>query len=325
MARGESMGVMREFWSKAESCWNRNRILAWALVLSGIWLVLWSGFSPQSPGFSIGLLAGAAGIMSVRPKMHTAEKFAWVAILVSLTVLEVMAIGRSDKAASATRDAQNLAFKTIAEGLKTSISNSAAQYQSTISQLNDVLKQTEEVGDFAKKSLENITGGDSYIAMIPDVAYSGNEITFSVINRGKSLLTGASVLITTQGVYWPALRSQFMDAVSKRLELPVLHPGERMVIDRRIQLPPDRPDGDIQRIYVTIGGPNFSTEEFLEFRKTSKDQKGEGAAWEYKYDILRILPYRLYRPGEKVIKDPLLEHTDWTTENDPKFPIPRPK
>jgi hypothetical protein len=315
---------MRTFWLKADSYWNGNRMLAWALVLLGMGLAVWSSFVPQSPGVSIGLLAGAAGIMSMRPKMHPAEKFAWVAVLVAFTVLEIIAIGRGDKAAEATREAQNRAFTAIADGLKTSIDASEGQYRSTISHLDGVLTQTEDVDALTKRTLENITGGDSYIATIPDVALSGDEITFSVTNRGKNILTGASVLITTQGVFWPGVRNQLMDAVSKRLDLPTLHPGERMVIGRSVHLLPDRPEDEIQRIYVLISGPNFTTEEFLEFKKTGKDQRG-GDAWEYKYSIFRMLPYRPYRPGEKIRKDPLLERTEWTTENDPKFPIPKPK
>lgn len=147
---------MREFWLKAESCWNRNRTVAWVLVLLGIGLVVWSGFVPQSPGVSIGLLAGAAGIMSVRPKMHPAEKFAWVAVLVAFTILEISAIGRADKATEATRGAQNLAFKTIAEGLKTSIEQGKSQYGSTIDHVNGVLTKTTQVADLSRKNLTTV-------------------------------------------------------------------------------------------------------------------------------------------------------------------------
>jgi hypothetical protein len=315
---------MVKLFSFIETLWNESRVVAWLLVLVFIGLCLWATFHAQSPGVSIGMLALVAGIMSVRPKMHIIEKMAWISVLIVFAILEVHAIRRSDEANRQTQDRQNQAFNDIANGLKASMNNSAGQYHSTISHLDDVLTQTEKVNKLAQKSLENITGGNSYIAMIPEVAYSGNEISFSVTNRGKSILTGASVLITTQGVFWPGVRSQLLDAVSKRLDLPTMHPGERMVIDRRVELPPGRPEGDVERIYVTIGSPNFSTEEFLEFRRTGKDLKSADA-WQYKYQIVRILPYRLYRPGEKVRKDPILEQADWTTENDPKFPVPKPQ
>jgi hypothetical protein len=71
------------FWNKADSLWNDNWFIAWALPISGMGFVLWASFWPRSPGISIGLLALAAGIMSIRPKMHPAEKTAWAAILIA--------------------------------------------------------------------------------------------------------------------------------------------------------------------------------------------------------------------------------------------------
>jgi len=270
------------------------------------------------------MLGLVAGVMGIRPKMHILEKMAWICILIIFAVLEVHAIRRGDEANRLIQEKQNQKFNSIANDLQASINSSASQYHSTISHIDGVLSRTEEVDTLAQRSLENITGGDSYVAVIPDVAYCGDEITFSVVNRGKNMLTGASLLITTQGVFWPGVRNLLMDAVSKRLELPTLHPGERMVIDRRVELPPNRPDGDVQPLFIVVGGPSFSTEEFLEFKKTGKDQRQQDA-WKYKYEIVRVLPYHVYKPGEKVMKDPILEQTDWTTENDPKFPVPKPQ
>ena len=258
--------------------------------------------------------------MSVRPKMWFREKLLWVFVLIAFAILEVRAIKRTDQEAREYHESQNRAFNQIAGDLKASIANSAGQYHSTIEHVDGVLKQTENLDTLARNSLENITGGDSFIAMIPDLAYSGDEITFSVINRGKSILAGATVLITSQGVFWPGVRPLLMDAVSKRLALPTMHPGERMIIDRRVNLPTDRPDGDVERLYITIEGPNFSTEEFLNFRKTGHDSTGRDA-WEYEYSIVRRLPFHLYRSGQKVVKDQLLERVSWTTQWDPMFPI----
>jgi hypothetical protein len=311
---------MAQFWRIARIWWDRSRSLSWGLPLSGVCGVLITMLWPQSPGVSIGLLALAAGVMSVRPKMPFREKLIWVLVLIAFTVLEVRSIKRNDQEAREYRDSQNRAFNEIANDLKASIASSAGQYRSTIEHVDGVLTQTETIDALARTSLENITGGDSYIAMIPDVAYSGDEITFSVINRGKSMLAGATVLITSQGVFWPGVRPLLMDAVSKRLELPTMHPGERMVIDRRVSLPAGRPDGDLERIYITIEGPNFSTEEFLTFRKTGHDSSGRDA-WDYEYNIIRQLPFHLYKPSRKVLKDPILERATWTTQWDPMFPI----
>jgi hypothetical protein len=151
---------MKEFWQRAQQIWNKCEVLAWILVMLGTALAVCSWIFPQPPGVSIGLLAAAAGIMSVRPpKMHPAERFAWVGILIALAVLEVWAIGRNDKAAETIRDSQNQAFQRIVDGLKESIATSKNEYDSTIGHLNGVLKTTKEVAALAKKNLENTTGG----------------------------------------------------------------------------------------------------------------------------------------------------------------------
>jgi hypothetical protein len=187
---------LASFWDRAEAIWNDSRALAWILVLAGISLALWVGFYPKSPGVSIGLLAGAAGIMSVRPKMHPAEKFAWVAVLVAFTILEVLAIKVSDQRNEDTRKAQNAAFGVIAEGLRTSIAASKGQYDSTIGHVDGVLKTTQSVASLAKSSLENITGGDSYAYMYPDFIEGQNDsLDWKIHNFGQNPLSGVTVKI----------------------------------------------------------------------------------------------------------------------------------
>lgn len=173
-----------------EFFWNTNRFVAWILVLSGTALALWAGIRPQSPGVSIGLLGGAAGIMSVRPRMHPAEKFSWVVLLVTFTVLEVIAIGRGERAAEATRAAQNAAFGAIADSLKLSISQSREQYGSTIEHVDGVLTETDNVlgttkkaADLAREGVDDLTGGDTYVVVRPvfvPLADSSNTFALAV-------------------------------------------------------------------------------------------------------------------------------------------------
>jgi hypothetical protein len=127
-----------EFWEQIEEQWNESRFLAWLLVLSAIGLVLWTSFNPQSPGVSIGLLALVAGIMSVRPKMHSAEKFAWVAVLITFAVLEVHAISRSDKENKQARDLQNQEFKSIANGLTDAIGADQRHFDATMARESEI-------------------------------------------------------------------------------------------------------------------------------------------------------------------------------------------
>lgn len=189
---------MGKFWSAVENYWNSSRAIAWLLVLCGMGLALWTAFLPQSPGVSIGLLALVAGVMSVRPKMHPAEKFAWVAVLITFTILEVLAIGRADKAAEATREAQNQAFNAIAERLEQSITASKSQYDSTIGHVDSVLNKTQEAAGLAKESIEGMVGTGSYLAITPQHVFSpvDRDSFFLVVTKfGKHIVWDGEVLM----------------------------------------------------------------------------------------------------------------------------------
>src|SRR5271156_4821805 len=87
----------RSAFSVLERVWKNSRVVAWVLVLAGMGIAYWTASHPQSPGFAIGILAAVAGVMSLRPEMHFAEKLAWIGLLVAFTVLEVHAIKVGDK------------------------------------------------------------------------------------------------------------------------------------------------------------------------------------------------------------------------------------
>lgn len=206
---------MERFWDAVESIWNDSRVLAWILALSAFTAVLWTSFRPQSPGVSIGLLALAAGIMSVRPKMHPAEKFAWVVVLIAFAVLEVLAIGRGDRASEEARKHENEKFEAIVSGLESSINTSKDQYVSTINHVDGVLKATQQIDDLANKNLGYLTGGKSFAVLIPGVDLEpqppsgglvyNRDTQFSVFvyNTGKEPLTGVSVAISRVAFVYP--------------------------------------------------------------------------------------------------------------------------
>jgi len=184
-----SGAIIENFWAAVEDIWNSSRVVAWLLAMGGISLAVWASFWPQSPGVSIGLLALAAGIMSVRPKMHPAEKFAWVAVLAVFAILEVIAIGHSDKTNEGIRDQQNAKFDGIAEKLKTNIETSKTQYKDTIDHVDGVLEQTKGVAQIAQENLEDVTGGESFGYVIPSLTERGALIAMMVHNDGKQPLT----------------------------------------------------------------------------------------------------------------------------------------
>jgi hypothetical protein len=113
-----------------ENTWNKSRSVASTLVLAGIVLAILSALYPQSPGVCIGLLATAAGIMSLRPVMKVYEKMAWVGILITFAVLEILAIGRSDKDTKDARERQNKEFSQIT-------ANQDTQFKTTVDRLSE--------------------------------------------------------------------------------------------------------------------------------------------------------------------------------------------
>jgi hypothetical protein len=60
-------------------------------------LAAWALYKVFDPGIAIGMLATAAGIMSLRPTMHFREKLGWIAILIALTTAEVRSIHKSER------------------------------------------------------------------------------------------------------------------------------------------------------------------------------------------------------------------------------------
>ncbi|HEV2646819.1 MAG TPA: hypothetical protein VGU46_10690 [Acidobacteriaceae bacterium] len=109
---------MDGFWNKAEHYWNHSHAIAWVLGVLGAVLVTWAALRPQPPGVSVGLLALAAGIMSVRPKIHPSEKAAWMVFLIAFAVLEVRAIEKSDNQNTTDRVATSKSLTEALQGVK---------------------------------------------------------------------------------------------------------------------------------------------------------------------------------------------------------------
>jgi hypothetical protein len=276
---------MQEFWRKAEYFWSKNTALAWILVLSVMGLALWAGICPQSPGVSIGLLAGAAGIMSVRPKMHPSERFAWVAVLVTFTVLEMLAIGRADKAAEATRNSQNAAFNAIAEGLKTAISQSKEQYGATITHVDNVLTKTQETADLAKDGVLELTGADSYMVIYPHGELLNGkplEGKFDLLNvaQGKHPIWDGRIFMKEGSLSDP----DNLYKVTQEFDLKPIMPTSLAGFGKSIQ--PPKTGVTSYNFSVASRGP--LTEEELNIQFNPKANR-----WEYKYEILEPQPFKI--------------------------------
>lgn len=159
---------MNDLISRLESIWKTSDILGWSLVSAAMAVALWDDKHPHSPGWSIGMLALMAGVMSLRPEMRFLEKIAWIFILVAFTVLEFEAIKTNDDETKKTRDAQNQHFQEIVGELTTSLATSKSQYESTTDHVNGVLKTTQKVAATAQTNLDEVVGTGSHPCVVPD-------------------------------------------------------------------------------------------------------------------------------------------------------------
>jgi hypothetical protein len=304
------MGEMRRIsWRTAEFCWNRSWVFSYGLVLCATGLAIWLWFFPQSPGVSIGLLAGVAGIMSVRPRMHSAEKFAWVVLLVAFTIFEVRAISISDSKNEANLNHQKAEFQAIAEGLKLSLTTSTNQYNSTITQVRGVLTTTQGVATVAQNNLAALTGGKSYayitfktfdVPPVSTVVIQGqtlpvtSRIDLRMTNAGDEPLTG----ITVQD-YEEVGKEKYANYPSIQVGTLAPHASTRLSMG----IYPHPVGGATVQVVLFITAQNGEVMEKAYFRQSTK--KSNGLA--YRYDV-----YRTHPDGKKSEK---LRSMPW---NDPE-------
>ena len=115
------MGCEADNRSKLEVIWDDKSLVAWVLVVAGIVSAVWAHCHPI-PGVSIGFFALMAGIVSLRPRMHFAEKVAWVLLLATFAAFEVHALTETDIAATAKKKELTGRLESIKSSLDTTLS-----------------------------------------------------------------------------------------------------------------------------------------------------------------------------------------------------------
>jgi hypothetical protein len=157
-------------WKTIDTAWNNSRVLAWMLVLAAMGLAVWATFCPRSPGVSIGLLALVAGVMSVRPKMHPAEKFTWVAVLIAFAILEVKAISKSDSDSAAKRKEDLEQFSAISESLKDTFNQTRPHAQLRIADFHSPQDNVYFAGKEYVWSFSYVNDGEQAGTLVKELA-----------------------------------------------------------------------------------------------------------------------------------------------------------
>jgi hypothetical protein len=295
--------------ARIELFWNENPYCGFALTLVVGAVAVYTGLYPASPGISIGLLAFAAGVMGVRPKMHFPEKIAWMIILIAFTYQEVRAIKRNDADNVATRNSQNAAFGVIVEDLKTSIQNSKDQYSQTVKHVNSVAVTTQKVADLARTNLEALTGGNSYAYVYP-TAVEGSNVTqtLKIHNAGTQSL---NLTMTIALVVQESGPGGCDVSTANRVVIPIgpIAPRDGRTLPNPLFDPVLRPDGTA--IYqIWLNAQNAGVSERLQFRKPSG-----GGYLDFKLDVARQVTDKRRKSDVKICGTWIryLKRVDWTT------------
>jgi hypothetical protein len=258
-------------------------------------------------------------VMSLRPKMHLLEKAGWMLVIASLLSVEIRTIladrRNADSQALSARQLQDENFKAVLEGERRAIATTLGGFKAEEAKNRTLLEHEARNYRVASQSLSQITGGDTFAVLIPDVLTGGGTIPLTIRSRGPNVLTGVSITIMQNGILIRATQDEVLNAVNSRLQVGTLHPWESTMISRQIVFPESQPVGETPSLYVLIAAQNFTCEEFLQLRKVGLNSSGT-SSWEYKYKIYRTPPYRPENPSLAVNMQ-LLEQTEWTAMLDP--------
>jgi hypothetical protein len=230
-------------------------------------LVYWLLRLPE-PGYAVTILGVAAVVMAVRAaKFSRGEEIAWIIIAIALCVVEIRAIrhdrdvAANDQAEVRKREEEN--FRTIASGLQKSIDNSQTQFAATMSQAKAILAKTQSVSTLTERNLQNITGGESFAFVRPQVEAAGKgPIGLVVWNHGNEVLTGVTVAFSrTNDPNWG---SEFFN----RFVVGTIAPHDGAMIP--VTLTPQLGDNGIDHYWLMVSAQNGTVDETLDFRESKK-------------------------------------------------------
>jgi hypothetical protein len=280
--------------------WKRKeQYLPFALVGIAIAGATWTGFHPLLPGKAIGCLALAAGVMSLRPKMHVIEKALWIGVLITFTYQEIQTINRNDAANQSNADRQNKEFDRIVGDLKVSMKSSKDQYDDTIKHVNEavdttrgvakttqkVATSTKEVADLARKNLSNVTGGDSYAFIFPTDMNGQGLQYLNIENAGPDILTDINIEIGVANADFEEEKCNLTYSGSTFFIAPTLSPNITRRIAPEHSLTPVLNAEGKATYFIGINPQNVGVSEILEFRKAPS-----GSGLDYRLTVANVNP-----------------------------------
>ncbi len=297
-----------------EMSWHRKPLSVLFLYLFILLLWVWE-YNIPSPGKAATVLAVVAAVMTFRGDMRGGEKLAWTVLLFGFMYLEITSIDTERKAneymRSVAMEQERKSFDSIGRGIQANLAQSQQQFTET-------MEKEAQVSELSRRNLLNITGGNSYAVVEPVTLPTLHpEVPLFIRNHGHNILTGISVTLYESGVWLPMTHASIMRSNEERITGLTLSPGERMVLPKPIKpelfMPMKENENqgkdDMYRVFVTIAAQNFTSTEYLDFKK------GSNQGWEYSYKIYREpLPGQMRRG--RLLAPCLMESvTDWETDS----------
>jgi len=251
---------------------------------------------PFGPGVFIAILAGLAAAVTFRKEPGRLEKAAWIIVFFSLMWMEVWMVG-IDRQSHEYQEAQAShlllkGFSNIGDGIKKSIAQSDQHFEATIGKTNKVL--------------QNITGGDSFGFVVPQVG-GVSRLPLLVWNHGDQPLIGVTITMAhTQDSNWEK-------AVFNPIFIGTIGPHDHLPVPRAIVPHPDDKNG-VDVYWVMISAQNGTVSQTLFLRKNRKLPQ----FWAYSYIITKAVTLNKARgtiPKGATMMEPLLRR-DWSDEVD---------
>jgi hypothetical protein len=238
---------------------------------AALWIWLW-WFALPSPGYSVGVLAVLAAVMSVHGEMPPFQKVFWLLLIAGFLFLEFRAIdwdrANNDAHEALIRFEERDHFREIMsqdrEQFSKVLQQNQEQFNTTLGSMRSIAHQTDDV----------LTGGDSYVVIAPTIVDKTTQaivLTAEICPRCK----------VRNSIPNAKIELQFSDAAnapSINLLSQTIDPNYSQTCPQTIS-PPRTGETTYK---ITVFARNKITFEYLTIRFNNKEKR-----FEFKYRILR--------------------------------------
>jgi hypothetical protein len=253
--------------------YERGGLYSQSVFVVGCW-AFWELWPPIigrgiEPGFAIGALALAAVIMTVRAnQLSKWEKVIWIITGFMLFVGEVHVIDQDHLA----RDKQH----------RDEMARQEQQFGKTMAAAEKTLNETNHAAQSAAESVDNITGGNSYVVVAPVLVPIGEPNAFKLFaflgKNGKNrTLQDVSIQVRKLPIPNEGTKSGLMNVLTASDGVVFRGTVMSRTAQRIGQITPDSV-GETDYVVNTV----LRNKQTVETLKVRRSQDGE---WEYSYTI----------------------------------------